>query len=67
MAAELKALQATDRQFQLELREAVKRDGEEQSRLQKESTEARKATMKGKRVVNRPITTLVEEEVEEVV
>ena len=64
---ELKASQTADRQFQLELREAAKRDKDEQLRLQKESTEARKATTKAQKVANRPIAAPEEEEVEGVV
>ena len=63
----MKVSHAADKQAQLELREAAKRDREEQLRLQKESTEVRNASTKSKKVINRPITTLVEEEKEKVV
>ena len=67
MAAELKASLAADKQRQLELREAAKRDHEEQLRLQKESIEVREATTKGKKVADRPATVPEEEEVKAVV
>ena len=49
------------------MKEAAKRDKEEQLRLRKESTQTTKATKSRIKVVNRPIPTAEVEEVEEVV
>ena len=67
IAEEVKAAKAAERLAQQELRETARREKAEQERLRKESIEVRKATRTQKKVAKKPKSTIVEEEVKEVI